>query len=72
MKSRVPKGTFDLEGILMLALVAAVLLMDAFAACAGEPASDAVGEGDAAATGIPAMSDNEFRGIRDSGPGGTE
>ena len=58
MKMRLPKGTFDLEGILMLGLVAAVLLMDAFAACAGEPAGDALGESesDAALTGIHAMS----------------
>ena len=50
MKIRLPKGTLDLEGILMLGLVAAVLLMDAFAACSGEPAGDAMDEPDAAAT----------------------
>lgn len=67
MKIRVPKGTWDLEEILMLGLVVAVLLMDAFAACGGEPPPvDAMGKPDAAATGVPAMSDNEFRAIRDA------
>lgn len=56
MKIRLPKGALDPEGILMLGLVAAVLLMDAFAACSGEPAGDAVGGTDTALTGIAAMS----------------
>ncbi len=67
--------------ISLLGFVAALLLVDAFAACGGEPASDAMGGGDAAATGIAAMSvesyteavrtlaSDEFEGRAPSTPG---